>query len=68
MKRSNSVSRLTENSKPFETNYYANAIKICENNRVMNSIKGHGIEYLNSSYIVKGCRRPLKSECPQCQA
>lgn len=61
MKRSNSVSKLNQNSKPFETNYYANAVKICDNNKVLNNIKGHGLEYLNSAYIIKGCRRPLRS-------
>lgn len=60
MKRSSSVTKLRENIKPFETNYYANAVKICDNNRVLNNIKGHNMEFLNSSYIVKGCRRPVK--------
>lgn len=57
---------MNSTQKPFGRDYYANAMKICDDNRLRNII-GHDIEHFNSPYLVKGCRRTLKSECEHCK-
>ena len=62
------ISALKTN-KPSDCNYYENAIRICQQNQVLNKIKGHDLGTLTVSYLAINHKHyKTKRSCTLCQA